>query len=374
MALLIASLALIGTLATSQSPPAVPQMGGVSGQVIEDGTGAPVAGVRVFVLLDDEGSTSSGTPPAIVTDPEGRFHFDVLPAGRYRIVAQKAGHAPPMDPSTMQMFEVSAGETLEGLTVSLRRGGVISGRVLDPLGQPLAEVGVMALLKRLSSTAPATVLTSSGAPLLVPSGQSQTNDLGEFRIFGLSPGDYVIQANPRPSHGESSTSSSATTIMTSTFFPGTADVSAAQPVTVQDGETMSDLAFRLVTVPAFRVSGVVVDESGAPVGGVMVMLIGGDSRGSDPLRFVGMGSPSMIQSDGSGRFTFGDVPAGSYTLRAGLEAAGTFATSESFVIDADGTPRAGETGPEPALPPGTIEVTVENANVSDLKIVVPASQ
>jgi hypothetical protein len=373
MALLIASLALIGTLAASQAPQAVPQMGGVSGQVIEDGTDAPVAGARVLVLLDDEGATSSVTPPAIVTDPEGRFHFDVLPAGRYRIVAQKAGHAPPMDPSTMQMFEVSAGETLEGLTVSLRRGGVISGRVLDPLGQPLAEVGVLALLKRLSSTAPATALTSSGAPLLMPSGQSQTNDLGEFRIFGLSPGDYVLQANPRSSPGEPSTSS-ATTIMTSTFFPGTADVSAAQPVTVQDGETTSDLTFRLVTVPAFRVSGVVVDESGAPVGGVMVMLMGGDPRGSDPLRFVGMGSPSMIQSDGSGRFTFGDVPAGSYTLRAGLEAAGVFATRESFVIDADGTPRAGETDPGPALPPGTIEVTVENANVSDLKIVVPASQ
>jgi hypothetical protein len=373
MPFLIASLTLMATLVASQPAQPTGQTGGVSGLVIEDGTSAPVAGVRVLVLLDDGRSTPSGPPPATVTDPDGRFHFDVLPAGRYHIAAQKAGYAPPMDPSSMQMFEVSDGQTLEGLTVPLRRGGVISGRVLDPLGQPLAEVSVTALLRRLSSDAPLTALTSSGAPLLMPSGHSQTNDLGEFRIFGLPPGEYVIGANPQSSAGEASTSSSATTIMTSTFFPETADVSAAEPVTVQEGETVSDLTIRLVRVPAFRVSGVVVDQSGAPVAGAMVMLMGGDGRGPDPLRFLIMGSPGMSQSDASGRFTFGDVPAGSYTLRAGQGAAGIFARSEDFVIDGDGTPRAGPIGPEPAPQPGTIEVTVENANVSDLKIVVPAS-
>jgi hypothetical protein len=345
--------------------------------VIENGTSTPVAGVRVFVLRDDERSTPSGATPATVTDPDGRYHFDFLPAGRYLIAAEKAGYAPPMEPSTMQMFELSAGQTLEGLTVSLRRGGVISGRVLDPLGQPLAEVGVMALLKRLNSNGPLTELTSSGAPVLMPSGQGQTNDLGEFRIFGLPSGEYVVGTNLRSTFGAASAASSATTIMASTFFPGTADVSAAQPVTVEEGETVSDLTIRLVTVPAFRVSGVVVDESGAPVAGAMVMLMGGDGRGTDALRFLSMGSPGMSESDASGQFVFGDVPAGSYTLRAGPGAGGgvgSFTTSEDVVIDAGGTPRAGPAGPKPAPPPGTIEVIVENANVSGLKIVVPSSQ
>jgi hypothetical protein len=93
MACLIASLALMGTLVASQPPQEIAPMGRVSGTVIEDGTSAPVAGVRVFVLFDNERSAPSGSPPATVTDPDGRFRFDFLPAGRYHIAAQKAGYA-----------------------------------------------------------------------------------------------------------------------------------------------------------------------------------------------------------------------------------------------------------------------------------------
>jgi hypothetical protein len=184
MTLLIASLTLMGGLVASQPPQAVTPMSRVSGQVIEHGTNAPVAGAHVFLVLDGEFSTSAGAPPESVTDRDGRYQFDTLPPGRYRIAVHKEGFEPPMDPSTMQVFEVAAGQALDGLTVSLRRGGVIAGRVLDPHGQPLAEAGVTALLKRLNSIDRPTGPTSSGAPLLMPSGQGQTNGLGEFRIAG----------------------------------------------------------------------------------------------------------------------------------------------------------------------------------------------
>jgi carboxypeptidase family protein len=372
MTLLIARLTLVGTLVASQPLQTIAQMGRVSGQVTEDGTNIPVAGAHVFVVHDGEFSTPAGPPPATVTDQDGRYRFDNLPAGRYYIAAEKSGFAPPMEPSTMQVFEVAAGQILDGLAVSLRRGGVITGRVLDPLGQALANVGVTALLKRLHSNDRPTGPTSSGAPLLMPSGQSPTNDLGEFRIFGLSPGEYVIAANPRTDFGGAAASSSAMTIMISTFFPGTADVSAAQPVTVQSGETVSDLTIRLVTVPAFQMSGVVVDEAGAPAADVMVILMDG-RRDTDSLLSLSMEPRGMSQSDASGRFAFGDVPAGSYSLRAG-GGVGFFGISADFVIGSDGTPRAGPSRPRSAPEPGTIEVTIENASVSGLKIVVPRSQ
>jgi carboxypeptidase family protein len=374
MTLQIASLSLVGTLVASQPPQAVTQMSRVSGQVIEDGTNRPVADARVFVVLDDERAAADGSPPEVLSDRDGRYRFDTLPPGRYHIAAQKDGFAPPMDPSSMQIFEVAMGQVLDGLTVPLRRGGAFAGRVLDPQGQPIANVGVTALLRRLNRDDRPAGVASSGPPLLMPSGQGQTNDLGEFRIFGLWPGDYVIVATAQSKFGGATTQPSAATTTTATYFPGTADVSAAQPVTVQWDETVHDLIIPLVSVPAFKISGVVVDGAGAPVANAMVMLMGGQ-RGTDLLLSLVVGPPLMSQSDAGGRFTLGDVPAGAYTLRgdAGF-GVGAFGFTDTFGIDIDGTPRGDPTRPKPATVPGTIEVTVDNADVSDLRIVVTGSQ
>lgn len=70
----------------------------------------------------------------------------------------------------MQMFEVFGGQSLDGLTVSLRRGAVITGRVIDSHGRPVAEVGVTALLKRLGSIDRREGPIASGSPLLMPAG------------------------------------------------------------------------------------------------------------------------------------------------------------------------------------------------------------
>ena len=375
MTLQIASLALVGTLVASQPPQAVTQMSRVSGQVIEDGTNTPVAAARVFVVLDDERAAPDGSPPEVLSDRDGRYQFDMLTPGRYHIAAQKDGFAPPMDPSTMQIFEVAAGQVLDGLTVSLRRGGAFAGRVLDPQRQPIANVGVTALLKRLNRNDQPAGVASSGPPLLMPSGQGQTNDLGEFRIFGLWPGEYVIVATAQSKFGGAATQPAAATTTTATYFPGTADVSAAQPVAVQSDETVSYLIIPLVSVPAFKISGVVVDGAGAPVANAMVMLMGGQ-RGTDLLLSLVVGPPLMSPSDAAGRFTFGDVPAGAYTVRAdaGGGGIGAFGFTDTFGIDIDGTPRGDPSRPKPAREPGTIEVTVENADVGDLRIVVAGSQ
>jgi hypothetical protein len=372
----IASLTLVGTLVASQPRQAVAQMSRVSGQVIEDGTNTPVADARVFVVLNDERAAPDGFPPEALSDRDGRYQFDMLTPGRYHIAAQKDGFAPPMDPSTMQFFELAAGQVLDGLTVSLRRGGAFAGRVLNPKGQPIANAGVTALLKRLNRTDQPAGVASSGPPLLMPSGQGQTNDLGEFRIFGLWPGEYVIVATAQSKFGAAATQPSAATTTTATYFPGTADVSAAQPVAVQSDETVSDLIIPLVSVAAFKVSGVVVDAGGAPVANAMVMLMGGQ-RGIDLLLSLVVGPPLMSQSDAEGRFTLGDVPAGAYTLRAdaGIGAGiGAFGFTDTFGIDVDGTPRGDPSRPKPAREPGTIEVTVDNADVSDLRIVVTGLQ
>ena len=160
--------------------------------------------------------------------------------------------------------------------------------------------------------------------------------------------------------------------MAATYFPGTPDVSAAQPLAVESGQTVSDITIPLVSVAAFTVSGVVVDAAGAPVANAMVMLMGGRS-GADFLLSMVAGPPLMSQSDAGGRFTFGDVPAGVYTVRADTGGIASFVT-ETFGIDRDGTPRTDPSQPQPAREPGTLEVSVDNADVGDLRIVVAGSR
>jgi hypothetical protein len=106
------------------------------------------------------------------------------------------------------------------------------------------------------------------------------------------------------------------------------------------------------------------------------MLMDGQ-RGTDLFLSLVVGPPFMSQSDDSGRFTFGDVPAGAYALRADGGSGGgigAFDFTDTFTIDIDGTPRGDPSRPKRAREPGTIKVTVDNADVSDLRIVVTRSK
>src|SRR5690242_9871315 len=108
-----------------------------------------------------------------------------------------------------------------------------------------------------------------------------------------------------PSPGQSRTA------VTTTFYPGTTDQAAAQPVAVARGAEVGNISFMLQTLPVFRVSGVVVDEDGKPVAGAFVMLMGDPRNGM----VMGPGS-SRAPSRDDGRFTIDNVTAGTYHATA----------------------------------------------------------
>jgi hypothetical protein len=87
------------------------------------------------------------------TDLDGRYEFANLPAGRYNVSASKGaylttmwGQQKPMGLSTP--IDLAPGQTLERVDFSLPRGGVITGRILDEFGEPLAGLEMSALLSR----------------------------------------------------------------------------------------------------------------------------------------------------------------------------------------------------------------------------------
>jgi hypothetical protein len=110
----------------------------------------------------------------------------------------------------------------------------------------------------------------------VAAGGGNTNDLGEYRIFGLEPGQFYVSAvlhrsSMRWRAIESAPQKDET--YTATFYPGALDPSAAAAVPVSSGSEARGINFALTRVATVRVSGRVMDPTPTGTGrGVMVFL------------------------------------------------------------------------------------------------------
>ena len=131
--------------------------------------------------------------------------------------------------------------------------GVISGRVTDEVGEPIAGVSVWAFQSRYFQ----------GRRQLVPnSGAAQTDDTGQYRLLALPPGDYVIRASIRETwimEGEEK----QTLAFAPTFFPGMTAAAEAQRVRVAVGQEVTAIDFALTPGRAAKVSGTVDDVAGS---------------------------------------------------------------------------------------------------------------
>ncbi len=300
------AISLLVALSLLQSPAAA-QSGHISGRITVEGTNAPIADAQVMLIPVTRTAGPIGPPPQTTTDQDGRYQFDDVAPGAYRINIQKTGFAPEMGvpgqpPS--QMVRVGDGQSVS-VDRQLQKGAVISGRILGANGEPMPDVQMMAMRR---------VAAGRGNParlMPAPGRSQQTNDLGEFRISGLPAGEYVVAAMPNPmrtSGGRSSSAGPRTTVVR-TFYPGTADEAAAAPVAVTAGAEVGNISFVMQSAAAFRVSGVVVDADGNVVGNAMVMLTGDGTAGN-----FGPGHNARTGADG--RFVIADVPAGSYRAHA----------------------------------------------------------
>ena len=164
----------------SQTPAAADSPGRLSGRVTVEGSTTPVGGARIMLFPAGRPNGPIGPPPQTQTDQDGRFAFDRVTPGTYRIDVQKTGFVPP-DPSRARPVQVAAGQAVDGLEFQLQKGAVISGKVLDARGEPLPDARVLAL-RRVPSA------RESGPRLIPAPGQSpQTNDLGDVEARRVTP-------------------------------------------------------------------------------------------------------------------------------------------------------------------------------------------
>ena len=186
-------------------------------------------------------------------------------------------------------------QTLE-LDFNLPRGGVISGRLTDDLGEPAIGMRVSA----------GRWWYFNGKRQLVPVGASGTDDLGRFRIFGLPAGDYYVMTAAGAPNGPSMLPADDTAFAT-TYFPGTASTTDAQRLRVVPGGDNSTANFSLVPSRTAKISGIVIDSGGRPVASGWMMMVQTSGAG-----MFSMSPGGEIHTDGT--FTIPSVAPGEYAL------------------------------------------------------------
>src|SRR4026209_3014801 len=87
--------------------------------------------------------------------------------------------------------QVPAGQTLSAVSFQLVQGGTIIGRILDENFEPVTGIQAQSLMYTYQN----------GTRTLVSERQVQTNDLGEYRLYWLTPGDHFVSAIPNSRRG-----------------------------------------------------------------------------------------------------------------------------------------------------------------------------
>ena len=269
MAVLVTLLVAVVAQLGAQTPAATIT---VTGQVVAEATGQPIR--RALVVAH---SPSAKVTRATMSDLEGQFRFEDLPAGQYRVGASKA-------PYVAAVVEVGS----DPAVVSLTMGAVITGVAVRPTGVPASGTEVQATGRSLP------------APMVV-----SANGHGEFRLHSLPPGTYQVT----PAGG-----GSVETIEVA--GPGTHTIRALV-VNPRVASGRPDLPPAVIDALAQR--GQLPGMQQPPVGtstisGRVVDIVSGASV---PDVTVGLnGRLTEAVTDGAGHFRFTQLAAGTYTLRA----------------------------------------------------------
>ena len=348
--------------------------GSIAGTVVVEGAGTPVRRARVTLT-----GVEVRVPRTAVTSDNGQFSFTSLPAGRFSMSVSKAGYVDMAygakragRPGTP--IQLAEGQKLEKANITIPRGSVVTGVVIDENGEPSpgTSVRVMRFLMR------------TGERTLQQAGQDQTDDRGMYRIYGLQPGEYIISAAPRNMNigdlrqtilaeietavqqaqaargggpgggagggagggGRAGARGAApidvTQIMNGrgqqmldrasqlqqqlqqveqeqavayapVYYPGTTSPSGAASVTLGVGEERAGIDFQLQLVQTAKIEGRIQGTDGNPVQETRLALVSADRAGVPSIPGV---NSNMARVDREGKFSFTNVTPGQYRVMA----------------------------------------------------------
>jgi protocatechuate 3,4-dioxygenase beta subunit len=302
----------------------------ITGFVVKMGAGDPVS--KAIVTINAVNAAGRIQSYTATTTAGGQFAFQNLEPGQYRLSATRSGYVRmeygARSPSRPGLpLTVNAGQRVTDVVLQLMPAGTISGRVFDRDGEALANVTVEALKYSYQE----------GQRVMNVVQTARTNDLGEYRLFWLQPGQYFVSATPPegqrgallnalavagpgiagaiadaignrggggPGGGgnrgggnrggggggqrgaatqappaavpapQTDASDQPTEGYVPVYYPGTTDAQAAAPINLPAGVVFSGVDLTVAAVPTVRVLGQVVNgATGQPALNANVMLV-----------------------------------------------------------------------------------------------------
>lgn len=214
----------------------------VAGEVLNSASGQPVPGARVTLVPADRG----GPGASAVTGDDGRFSFTGLPEGKYDLSGQRRGLLPS---HRMGAIVTGPGQDTSSIVLRLPPPAVISGKVVDDAGDPVADAQVELLGSRIVE----------GRRRMIQESIGRTDDLGAYRFASLPAGGYylVVSGVPWYTKFNPALGDTAPRAMTHAgygirYYPNAADPGAAEPLILKAGQE-AEANFTLLPVPAVTV-------------------------------------------------------------------------------------------------------------------------
>ena len=289
----------------------------IEGDVVDSSTGHGIAGARVRI--------QSGQDVALfaTADAQGHFRFAGLGNQRYQVQASFPGFVSAMFAAGMSDAAETVSIGIYHRTAQIRlemvRYGVITGKVTDPVGVPLAGVWVAALRRYPSGErgqggcAFGGLGGTEGDYQYVGRLCAQTNDLGEYRLGPLPAGAYYVGADQQMGFGTTPPPDPAER---ATYYPHALKPSQATPVEVAEGKELhADI--QIVRAGGVKVSGRILGLGAAA--GLQLSVY------AQPLS---AGQPSWSASTVDGdRFEAPGLLPGSYRFVAGQYIPGDFTST-----------------------------------------------
>jgi len=240
----------------------------VAGKAVNAVTGEPLK--KTHITLQGTTADNMGAGISATTGADGAFLLKDVDPGTYRLYASRTGFAPTSYGARRLSsggadLKLTAGQAMQDVVLRLPPQAVIAGRITDTDGEPMANVSVSLVRS----------FYRNGQRAMMNANNTMTNDLGEYRIFGVPAGRYKLQAifreNTFDNGGEPEE-------FAPTYYPGQPDAAGAAPIDLQPGQMLRGVDMVVLRTATRRVRGTVAAPSGR--GDVIQVMVSSRDSGA----------------------------------------------------------------------------------------------